>query len=57
GTGGGGGDVGGLPVTGPQARLIGGIGVSVLLAGAVLMLVARRRRVVLVAPQDEQPAA
>ncbi|MEU6202284.1 hypothetical protein ABZ814_01645 [Micromonospora musae] len=57
GEGGGGGDVGGLPVTGPQARLIGGIGVSVLFAGVVLILVARRRRVVLVAPQDEQPAA
>ncbi|MFG1776723.1 cell wall anchor protein [Micromonospora sp. NPDC049051] len=53
GSGGGGGD-GGLPVTGVQAGLIGGIGAAVLLAGGALLLVSRRRRVVLVAPGDEK---
>ncbi|MEV4825497.1 cell wall anchor protein [Micromonospora sp. NPDC049275] len=58
GSGGGtGGDDGGLPVTGAKAGLIGGIGVAVLLAGGVMFLVARRRRVVLVAPADERPTA
>ncbi|MEU7840367.1 hypothetical protein AB0B39_05270 [Micromonospora sp. NPDC049114] len=52
----GGGD-GGLPVTGAKAGLIGGIGVAVLLAGGVMFLIARRRRVVLVAPADERPTA
>lgn len=54
GTGGGG---GGLPVTGPQAGLIGGIGAAVLLAGGAMFLVARRRRVLLVTPGDEKPTA
>lgn len=49
GTGGG----GGLPVTGAQAGLIGGIGGAVLLTGGVLLMLARRRRVVLVTPDDE----
>ncbi|MFI6821418.1 LPXTG cell wall anchor domain-containing protein [Micromonospora sp. NPDC050187] len=49
----GGGDGGGLPVTGPQAGLIGGIGGAVLLAGGAMFLAARRRRVVLVTPGDE----
>ncbi|MEH0971913.1 cell wall anchor protein [Micromonospora sp. CPCC 205546] len=53
GTGGGGGD-GGLPVTGVQAGLIGGIGAAVLLAGGALLLLSRRRRVVLVTPGDEK---
>lgn len=53
GTGGGG---GGLPVTGAQAGLIGGIGAAVVLAGVVLFLVARRRKVVLVTPSDEKSA-
>ncbi|MFF3853859.1 hypothetical protein [Micromonospora sp. NPDC002575] len=52
----GGGD-GGLPVTGPQAGLIGAIGVAALAAGGVLFLVARRRRMILVIPGDERPAA
>ncbi|MGC5332037.1 cell wall anchor protein [Micromonospora sp. DT62] len=52
--GGGGGGDGGLPVTGVQAGLIGGIGAAVLLAGGALLLVSRRRRVVLVAPGDEK---
>ncbi|MEE6258175.1 LPXTG cell wall anchor domain-containing protein [Plantactinospora sonchi] len=52
GSGGGG---GGLPVTGVQAGLIGGIGAGVLLVGGVLLFLARRRRVVLVAPEDEKP--
>lgn len=56
GTGGGDGD-GGLPVTGPQAGLIGGVGVAVLLAGGAMFLIARRRRVVLVTPGDEKPTA
>lgn len=49
-----GGAGGGLPVTGAQAGLVGGIGFAVLLAGGVLVLLARRRRVVLVAPADEK---
>ncbi|MGC4764626.1 cell wall anchor protein [Micromonospora sp. DT46] len=54
GGGGGGGGDGGLPVTGVQAGLIGGIGAAVLLAGGALLLLSRRRRVVLVAPGDEK---
>ncbi|MGK5674121.1 cell wall anchor protein [Micromonospora sp. URMC 106] len=54
GTGGGDGDGGGLPVTGVQAGLIGGIGAAVLLAGGALLLISRRRDVVLVAPGDEK---
>ncbi|MGW0432440.1 hypothetical protein ACWDV4_07820 [Micromonospora sp. NPDC003197] len=50
-----GGSGGGLPVTGVQAGLIGGIGAVVVVAGVVLFLVARRRRVVLVNPGDEKP--
>ncbi|NJP31268.1 hypothetical protein [Micromonospora thermarum] len=57
GAGGGDGDGPGLPVTGPQAGLMGGIGVAVLLAGGVMFLVARRRRIVLVSPGDEKPTA
>jgi LPXTG-motif cell wall-anchored protein len=53
----GGGDGGSLPVTGPQAGLIGGIGAAVLAAGGAMFLVARRRRVVLVTPGDEKPTA
>lgn len=51
------GDGPGLPVTGPQAGLMGGIGVAVLLAGGVMFMVARRRRIVLVSPGDEKPTA
>jgi hypothetical protein len=51
-TGGGG---GGLPVTGVQVGLIGGIGGGVLAVGAVLFVMTRRRRVVLVTPGDETP--
>ncbi|MGK5737381.1 cell wall anchor protein [Micromonospora sp. URMC 103] len=54
GAGGGGAGEGGLPVTGVQVGLIGGIGAAVLLAGGALLLVSRRRKVVLVAPGDEQ---
>ncbi|MGB2568760.1 hypothetical protein ACPFP2_09960 [Micromonospora citrea] len=57
GGGGGDGDDGGLPVTGPQAGLIGGVGVAVLAAGGALLMMARRRRVVLVTPGDEKPTA
>lgn len=42
----------GLPVTGPQAAVLASGGVVLLLAGAVLYRVARRRRVVLVTDQD-----
>lgn len=51
---GGSGGGGGLPVTGVQAGLIGGIGAAVLLAGGVLLLLSRRRKVVLVNPADER---
>lgn len=54
---GGDGDGGSLPVTGAQAGLFGGIGAFVIVLGAVLFLVARRRRVVLMAPGDEKPTA
>ncbi|SCE65488.1 LPXTG-motif cell wall anchor domain-containing protein [Micromonospora viridifaciens] len=53
GSGGGSGDGGGLPVTGMQVGLIGGIGAAVLLAGGALLFLSRRRRVVLVPPGDE----
>jgi hypothetical protein len=49
----GGGDGGGLPVTGVQVGVIGGVGLGVLVLGGVLFLLARRRRVVLVNPDDE----
>jgi hypothetical protein len=48
---------GGLPVTGARVGLIGGLGAGVLVLGAVLVLVARRRRVVLVPPAEETPTA
>ncbi|MFG3703313.1 LPXTG cell wall anchor domain-containing protein [Micromonospora sp. NPDC047670] len=54
---GGGGEEPGLPLTGPQTGLIGGIGGAVLIAGAAMFVVARRRRVVLVTPGDEKPTA
>ncbi|GIJ26534.1 hypothetical protein Vqi01_16960 [Micromonospora qiuiae] len=50
----GGGGGGGLPVTGVQAGLIGAVGAGVVLAGVAMFLVARRRRVVVVAPADEK---
>ncbi|MET8198290.1 cell wall anchor protein [Micromonospora taraxaci] len=45
---------GGLPVTGVQAGLIGGIGALILLVGGALLVLSRRRKVVLVAPGDEK---
>lgn len=42
-----------LPVTGVHAGLIGGVGLLVVVAGTAMFLVARRRRVVLVAPNHE----
>jgi hypothetical protein len=48
-TGGGG---GGLPVTGARAGLVGGVGAAVVVLGAVLFLVARRRRLVMVTPAE-----
>lgn len=52
-----GGTGGGLPVTGAEAGLIGGIGLAVVVAGGAIFLVARRRKVVLVTPADEKPTA
>jgi hypothetical protein len=52
GTGDNGGDDGGLPVTGPVAGGIAGVGGAVLLAGAVMFVMSRRRRVVLGTPHD-----
>ncbi|MEU4401373.1 LPXTG cell wall anchor domain-containing protein [Micromonospora orduensis] len=51
---GGGGAGGGLPVTGVQAGLIGGIGGLILLVGGALLVLSRRRKVVLVTPGDEK---
>jgi len=48
----GGDDDPGLPVTGPVAGSIAGAGGAVLIAGAVMFMVSRRRRVVLVTPGD-----
>jgi hypothetical protein len=50
--GGTGGDDGGLPVTGPVAGTVAGVGSAVLVAGAVMFVMSRRRRVVLVTPAD-----
>jgi hypothetical protein len=47
-----GGSGGGLPVTGARAGLIGGAGGAVLLAGLAVLVMARRRRVVMVTPTD-----
>ncbi|GAA4692838.1 LPXTG cell wall anchor domain-containing protein [Phytohabitans rumicis] len=55
--GGGGGGDGELPLTGVQAGLIGGVGLAALAGGGVLFLMARRRKVVLVAGDDEVPTA
>lgn len=44
---------GGLPVTGVQVGLIGGVGAAVLLAGAALLLLSRRK-VVLVNPGQQR---
>ncbi|SNT57098.1 hypothetical protein SAMN05421812_11080 [Asanoa hainanensis] len=41
---------GGLPVTGAAAGIIGGVGALIVVAGAVLFFVARRRRIVTVTP-------
>jgi hypothetical protein len=57
GAGGGEGEGPGLPVTGVQAGLIGGLGAGVVALGGALVLFARRRRVVLVTPGDEKPTA
>ncbi|MCW3839829.1 hypothetical protein ONA70_06930 [Micromonospora yasonensis] len=54
GAGGGGGGGGELPITGPQAGLVGGTGLAVLVVGGAMFLVARRRRVIVVAPEDEK---
>jgi hypothetical protein len=43
---------GGLPITGVKVSVIAGTGVAVLLVGALLFLLARRRRIELVTPSD-----
>ena len=45
---------GSLPITGTSITLVAGVGGAVIVAGAVLMVLARRRRVVTVVPQDIQ---
>ncbi|MDG4821617.1 LPXTG cell wall anchor domain-containing protein [Asanoa sp. WMMD1127] len=45
-----GGSGGGLPVTGPAAGILGGVGGAVVIAGALLFFLARRRRIVTVTP-------
>jgi hypothetical protein len=47
-----GGNGGGLPTTGPKAIVIGGVGAAVLAFGVVLLLGARRRRILLVTPAE-----
>jgi hypothetical protein len=54
GTGGDGGDDPDLPVTGPVAGTVAGLGGAVLVAGAVMFVMSRRRRVILVTPGDEK---
>jgi hypothetical protein len=54
GSGGGTGEGGGLPVTGPVAASVAGAGAVIIAIGAVLFVVTRRRRVVLVTPADEK---
>ena len=44
---------GGLPVTGANAMLIGGVGLAVVVIGGGLFLISRRRRVVPVAPSQD----
>lgn len=46
---------GGLPITGAQAGLVGVVGLAVLAAGGVLFVMARRRRLVLVTPDERSP--
>jgi hypothetical protein len=46
-----------LPITGTRAGLFGGLGAAALLLGVGLAVLARRRRVVLVAPNDETPSS
>jgi Domain of unknown function DUF11 len=52
GTGGGTGGGGGLPITGAQVGLISALGLGAIAVGAVLLVLTRRRRAVLVPPTD-----
>ncbi|GAB7048950.1 hypothetical protein [Catenuloplanes indicus] len=54
--GGNGGGEPGLPVTGPQTAIIGGVGAAVLVGGAVVFMMARRRKVVTITPGDGNSA-
>jgi uncharacterized repeat protein (TIGR01451 family)/LPXTG-motif cell wall-anchored protein len=47
-----GGTGGGLPVTGSQAAIFGGLGLGAIVIGAVLLVLTRRRRELLVPPTD-----
>jgi hypothetical protein len=47
-----GGQGGGLPVTGANVGLLGGVGSAVIGAGVLLMVAVRRRRIVPVVPRD-----
>ncbi|MFG2038894.1 LPXTG cell wall anchor domain-containing protein [Dactylosporangium sp. NPDC048998] len=51
-TGNGGGEGGGLPVTGAKTATVAVVGALLLAGGAALFVTARRRRIVLVAPKD-----
>jgi LPXTG-motif cell wall-anchored protein len=52
GSGGGSGGGSGLPVTGTRTALIAAVGAGIILTGAILLLVGRRRRVRLETPAD-----
>jgi hypothetical protein len=54
GSGGGTGEGGGLPITGPVSASVAAAGAVLIAVGAVLFVVTRRRRVVLVTPADEK---
>jgi Domain of unknown function DUF11 len=45
-------EAGGLPVTGVKAGVIGGVGLAGVVVGVLLYVSARRRRIVLVTPDD-----
>lgn len=51
--GGNGGSGGSLPITGVQVGVIGAVGVAIIALGGTLVLLARRRRIVTVTPDDE----
>jgi LPXTG-motif cell wall-anchored protein len=52
GPGGNGGNGGVLPITGTQTAIVAAVGTALLAGGVVLYLLARRRRIILVTPED-----